>query len=81
MEFKSSNKLTLIYWLCSLWFIISIIIIIIVLGVNGRFIPMSIFIGLLAIALGILNIWIPRFYRSIILRLESDHAYAKFGVW
>ncbi len=29
----------------------------------------------------VLAVWIPRFYRSIVFRLESDHVYARFGVW
>ena len=29
----------------------------------------------------IIAIWIPKFYESIIFKIEEDHVYARFGVW
>lgn len=29
----------------------------------------------------VIAVWIPRFYESVIFRIEDDHVYARFGVW
>jgi len=96
VEFKPSEKLKLVYWLYSLWFIIPMTLVIlgiafytmsVAVSYEGTtiysiaIVPLAILLTILAVVLVVLAVWIPRFYRSITFKLEKDHAYARFGVW
>ena len=85
MEFKPSEKLKLIYCLYSLWFVIPMIAIVlgIVIGVGfpQAIASTAVLSSILIAVVALLAIWIPRFYRSTVFRLEQDHAYARYGVW
>lgn len=80
-EFKSSPKITVIYWLYSLGYFAPMIAVSAIIGYFNIYAGILFAIGLVVVPLVILAMWIPRFYRSIIFKLEEDHAYAKYGVW
>jgi len=79
-EFKSSPKITVIYWLYSLGYFAPMIAVSAIIGYINIYAGILLAIGLVA-ALVVLAIWIPKFHRSIVFKLEEDHAYAKYGVW
>lgn len=80
-EFKPSPKLKLIYWLYSLPYFISMAIVCIVVSVFNVLVGLILAIACIIVPLIIIAIWIPRFYESVIFRIEDDHVYARFGVW
>ena len=80
-EFKSSPKITVIYWLYSLGCFAPMIAVSAIIGYFNIYAGTLFAVGLVVVPLVVLAIWIPRFYRSIVFRLEEDHAYAKYGVW
>lgn len=81
VAFRPSPKLTKIYWAYSLWYFIPMTVccaLIVLVNVWASIVSL---ILLVAIPAAFLAYWIPRFYESIVFRLEKDHAYARFGVW
>ena len=80
-EFKPSPKLKLVYWLYSLLYFIPMAIACIVISVFNALVGLVLIIACIIAPLIIIAIWIPRFYESVIFRIEEDHVYARFGVW
>jgi len=80
-EFKPSPKLKLIYWLYSLWYFVPMILAAIVILYFNLLAGIVFSLTLILVPLIVLAIWIPRFYNSIVFKLEEDHAYARYGVW
>ncbi len=80
-RFTSNKKLLEIYWIYSLP------IFVILWCLSGALLSLKYYTAALisaifsALFLAFLCIWIPRFYNSIVFKVEDDHAYAKFGVW
>ncbi len=80
-EFKPSPRLKTIYWLYYLWYLIPLLAILFVALIEGSIVACIIVGALIVVPTVILCIWIPRFFKSVVFKLENDHAYARFGVW
>jgi len=81
IEFKPSPKLTKIYWAYSLWYFIPTAACCALIALANVWASIASFILLIVAPAAFLAYWIPKFYESIVFRLEKDHAYARFGVW
>jgi len=81
IEFKPSPKLTKIYWAYSLWYFIPTAACCALIALVNVWASVISLILLIAIPAAFLAYWIPKFYGSVVFRLEKDHAYARFGVW
>ncbi len=81
LEFRPSPKLTKIYWAYSLWYFIPTVACCALITLVNVWVSIALFVLLVAAPAAFMAYWVPKFYRSIVFRLEKDHAYAKFGVW
>lgn len=56
-------------------------IVCIVVSIFNVLVGLILAIACIIVPLMIIAIWVPRFYESVIFRIEDDHVYARFGVW
>ncbi len=80
-EFKPSPKLKSIYWLYSLLYLIPATVIGLVLLFLNIWVDLAFLLVLVIAPVVVLAVWIPRFYDSVLFKVEEDHVYARFGVW
>lgn len=81
IEFKPSPRLKLIYWLYSLLYFTPVLAICVATSIFNILAGVLVGLTCVAIPLAIIAIWLPRFYESVVFRIEEDHLYAKYGVW
>ncbi len=81
MEFKPSPKLTKIYWAYSLWYFIPTAACCVLIALVNVWASIASLVSLVVIPAAFIAYWVPKFYRSVVFKLEKDHAYARFGVW
>ncbi|ADM27498.1 membrane-flanked domain [Ignisphaera aggregans DSM 17230] len=80
-EFRPSPKMKLIYWIYFSIYLIPMAVICIVISMASIIAGAIFMVITILIPLIVLAIWIPRFYESIVFRVEDDHVYARYGVW
>lgn len=81
MEFRPSPKLTKIYWAYSSWYFIPTAACCALIALVNAWASIASFILLVVIPAAFIAYWVPKFYRSVVFKLEKDHAYARYGVW
>ncbi len=81
MEFRPSPKLTEIYWAYSLWYFIPAATCYVLLALVNMWTSIVSLVLLVVFPAAFIAYWVPKFYRSVVFKLEKDHAYARFGIW
>jgi len=80
-EFKPSPKMKLIYWIYFVIYLIPVITICAAISTVSLIAGAVFTMIAVLIPLIVLAVWIPRFYESVVFRVEEDHVYARYGVW